>query len=78
MHHDLVLIDQSQLGQGHRELHTVITWLTGYAEKGIAKVIADKTAPRTFRSRIPRPSPGRCWARLTPLCANGRSPGCLG
>ena len=30
------------------ELHTVIHWLTGYEEKALKKIIADKTDFRTF------------------------------
>ena len=30
------------------ELHTVIHWLTGYDEKALKKIIADKTDFRTF------------------------------
>ena len=36
------------------ELHTVIHWLTGYDEKGLAKVIADKTDFETFFAKAPR------------------------
>ncbi|MBL7955278.1 MAG: DUF2200 domain-containing protein [Flavobacteriales bacterium] len=30
------------------ELHTVITWLTGYDDKALKKILADKTDFRTF------------------------------
>jgi len=39
------------------ELHTVIHWLTGYTEKGLAKVIADKTDFETFFAKAPRMHP---------------------
>ena len=35
-------------GRTKEELHTVIHWLTGYTEKALTKVIADKTDFRTF------------------------------
>jgi hypothetical protein len=40
-----------------KELHTVIHWLTGYTEKGLAKVIADKTDFETFFAKAPRMHP---------------------
>ncbi len=39
------------------ELHTVIHWLTGYDEKGLAKVIADKTDFETFFAKAPHMHP---------------------
>ena len=39
-------------GRTKEELHTVIHWLTGYTEKGLQKVIADKT---DFGNSILRP-----------------------
>ena len=44
-------------GRTVEELHTVITWLTGYTEKGLAKVIADKTDFETFFAKAPRMHP---------------------
>ncbi len=44
-------------GRTVEELHTVITWLTGYTEKGLAKVIADKTDFETFFAEAPRINP---------------------
>ncbi|MBL7984713.1 MAG: DUF2200 domain-containing protein [Flavobacteriales bacterium] len=44
-------------GRTKEELHTVIHWLTGYDEKGIAKVIADKTDFETFFAKAPRMHP---------------------
>lgn len=38
-------------GRTVEELHTVFHWLTGYTEKGLAKVIADKTDFETFPLR---------------------------
>jgi hypothetical protein len=35
-------------GRTVAELHTVIEWLTGYDEKALQKIIADKTDLRTF------------------------------
>ncbi len=39
------------------ELHNVIHWLTGYDEKALAKVIADKTDFETFFAQAPRMHP---------------------
>ena len=44
-------------GRTKEELHIVIHWLTGYTEKGIAKVIADKTDFATFFANAPRMHP---------------------
>ena len=44
-------------GRTKEELHTVIHWLTGYTEKGLAKVIADKTDFETFFAKAPRMHP---------------------
>ncbi len=44
-------------GRTVEELHTVIAWLTGYTEKGLAKVIADKTDFETFFANAPRLNP---------------------
>ena len=44
-------------GRTKEELHTVIDWLTGYTEKGLAKVIADKTDFATFFANAPRMHP---------------------
>ncbi|MFZ1693061.1 MAG: DUF2200 domain-containing protein [Flavobacteriales bacterium] len=41
-------------GRTVEELHTVIRWLTGYTEKGLAKVIADETDFETFFAKAPR------------------------
>ncbi|HRF79201.1 MAG TPA: DUF2200 domain-containing protein [Flavobacteriales bacterium] len=35
-------------GRTKEELHTVIHWLTGYDDKGLKKIIADKTDFETF------------------------------
>jgi hypothetical protein len=37
-----------KMGRTKQELHIVIHWLTGYDEKALRKVIADKTDFRTF------------------------------
>jgi hypothetical protein len=44
-------------GRTVEELHAVIHWLTGYTEKGLAKVIADKTDFETFFAKAPRMHP---------------------
>jgi len=44
-------------GRTVEELHTVIRWLTGYTEKGLAQVIADKTDFDTFFAQAPRLNP---------------------
>ena len=44
-------------GRTKEEPHTVIHWLTGYTEKGLAKVIADKTDFETFFAKAPRMHP---------------------
>ncbi len=44
-------------GRTVEELHTVIHWLTGYTEKGLSKVIADKTDFETFFAKAPRMHP---------------------
>ncbi len=44
-------------GRTKEELHSVIRWLTGYDEKGLAKVIADKTDFETFFAKAPRMHP---------------------
>jgi hypothetical protein len=40
-------------GRTKEELHTVIHWLTGYTEKGLAKVIADRTDFEAFFAKAP-------------------------
>lgn len=44
-------------GRTKEELHTVIHWLTGYDEKGLAKVIANKTDFETFFADAPKLNP---------------------
>lgn len=44
-------------GRTKEELHTVIRWLTGYTEKGLEKVIANKTDFETFFAKAPRMHP---------------------
>jgi hypothetical protein len=44
-------------GRTKEELHTVIHWLTGYTEKGLAKVIDDKTDFETFFTKAPKWNP---------------------
>ena len=44
-------------GRTKEELHTIIHWLTGYDEKALAKVIANKTNFETFFAQAPRLNP---------------------
>lgn len=44
-------------GRTKEELHTVIHWLTGYDEQGLAQVIAENTDFRTFFAQAPRLNP---------------------
>ena len=44
-------------GRTKEELHSVIRWLTGYDEKGLAKVFADKTDFETFFAKAPNWNP---------------------
>ncbi len=44
----LYLTKVEKKGRTKEELHTVIEWLTGYDEKALKKIIADKTDFRTF------------------------------
>lgn len=44
-------------GRTKEELHMVIHWLTGYDEKALQKVIADKIDFRTFFAEAPRLNP---------------------
>lgn len=44
-------------GRTKAELHTVITWLTGYTEKGLAAVIDKKVDFETFFAKAPKWNP---------------------
>ncbi len=44
-------------GRTKDELHEVIRWLTGYTQKGLEKVIADKTSLRDFFDKAPKFNP---------------------
>lgn len=44
-------------GRTKDELHTVITWLTGYSEKQLEKVVADGTDLETFFAKAPKLNP---------------------
>lgn len=44
-------------GRTKEELHSVIRWLTGYDEKALQKVIANKTDFETFFAQAPRLNP---------------------
>ncbi len=44
-------------GRTEEELHEVITWLTGYDEAGLAKVIAEKKNFREFFEEAPNLNP---------------------
>ncbi|MBN8734169.1 MAG: DUF2200 domain-containing protein [Acidobacteria bacterium] len=41
-------------GRTKAELHAVIEWLTGYDERGLEKVIAEKVSFETFFAQAPR------------------------
>ena len=44
-------------GRTKEELDEVIRWLTGYTQKGLEKVIADRVDLRTFFEKAPRMNP---------------------
>ena len=44
-------------GRTREELHTVIRWLTGYTEKGLAAVIEKKVDFETFFEKAPKLNP---------------------
>lgn len=44
-------------GRTKEELHTVIHWLTGYDEQGLAKLLADKTDYEAFFAKAPKLNP---------------------
>jgi len=44
-------------GRTKEELDQVIRWLTGYTQKGLEKVIADKVDLRTFFDKAPKFNP---------------------
>ena len=44
-------------GRTKEELDAVIRWLTGYTQKGLEKVIADKVDLRTFFDKAPKFNP---------------------
>lgn len=44
-------------GRTKDELHEVIRWLTGYTQKGLEKVIANKTNFRDFFEKAPKLNP---------------------
>jgi hypothetical protein len=44
-------------GRTVEELHTIIHWLTGYDQKGLAKVLAEKTDFQNFFAQAPRINP---------------------
>ncbi|MBP6392325.1 MAG: DUF2200 domain-containing protein [Flavobacteriales bacterium] len=44
-------------GRTKEELHTVIRWLTGYTEKGLAAVIDKKVDFETFFAKAPKLNP---------------------
>lgn len=44
-------------GRTKDELHEVIRWLTGYTQKGLEKVIANKTTMRDFYEKAPKWNP---------------------
>lgn len=44
-------------GRTKAELHAVIEWLTGYDERALEKVIAEKVSFETFFAQAPRMNP---------------------
>ncbi|WP_234003106.1 DUF2200 domain-containing protein [Erythrobacter sp. SAORIC-644] len=46
-------------GRTREDVHTIIRWLTGYSEEGLAVVIADGTDMESFFARAPRLNPDR-------------------
>lgn len=44
-------------GRTKEELHTVIHWLTGYDEQGLAQLLADKTDYEAFFAKAPKLNP---------------------
>lgn len=44
-------------GRTKEELHTVIHWLTGYDEQGLAQLLSDKTDYETFFAKAPKLNP---------------------
>jgi hypothetical protein len=46
-------------GRTKAELHEVITWLTGYGEKDLARILSDGTTFRDFYGNAPALNPAR-------------------
>ncbi len=46
-------------GRTKAELHTVITWLTGYSEKALARELKKETDFETFFKNAPKLNPSR-------------------
>jgi hypothetical protein len=44
-------------GKTKEDLHTIITWLTGYTDKDIKNIIDDKTNFETFFEKAPQLNP---------------------
>ncbi len=44
-------------GRTREEVHTIIHWLTGYDEKALQKLLANKTDFETFFAQAPRMNP---------------------
>jgi hypothetical protein len=44
-------------GRTKQELHTIITWLTGYDEQALQRLIDNKTDFETFFAQAPRINP---------------------
>lgn len=57
-------------GRTKEELHTIIHWLTGYDEQGLARVLADKTDFATFFAQAPRINPNA--AKITGMICGYR------
>lgn len=57
-------------GRTRAELHTVITWLTGYDEAALQSILNDKTDFETFFARAPRLNPNA--SKITGLICGHR------
>lgn len=46
-------------GRTKAEVDQIISWLTGYGDKDLARILADKTDIETFVTAAPKPNPSR-------------------
>lgn len=51
------IIKAEKKGRGRAEVDTVITWLTGYSEADLERVIAEETDLATFLAEAPQLNP---------------------